>query len=65
MSKYPQWIGRRKLREDGHKHALAVNLGKAAKLIEDAEPGIEAQVTVLDDNTIQIKIIDESDTESE
>lgn len=65
MSKYPQWIGRRKLRDDGHKHALVVNLGKAAKLIEDAEPGIEAQVTVLNDNTIEIKIIDESETESE
>lgn len=65
MSKYPQWIGRRKLREDGHKHALAVNLGKAAKLIEEAEPGIEAEVRVLDDNTIQITIIDESDTASE
>jgi hypothetical protein len=63
MSERPIWIGKRKLRSDGSDNALALNIGAAARLIEQAEAGIEAEVRVLDDNTIQIKITDESDTD--
>jgi len=63
MDEIPDWIGRRTLREDGHPNALALNIGKAAQLLEGAEPGIEAQIVVIDENTIQIKITDESDTD--
>lgn len=58
----PQWIGLRALRQDGSKERyLSVGLGKAGELIEQFEPDSQVRVEVLDDNSVKITPINESD----
>jgi hypothetical protein len=53
------WMGDRVLRRDGHENSVCLNIGKAAQLIEGAEPGQRARVSVRDDDTIEVTIVDE------
>jgi len=56
-----EWIGLRALRQDGSKEQyLSVSLGAAGKLIEQFEPEQQVKVRVLDDNTVEIKPLNES-----
>jgi hypothetical protein len=51
-------IDYRTLRYDGHENSLSLNLGMAAKLIDEAEAGKTARVTLLEDGTIEVKVVD-------
>jgi hypothetical protein len=51
-------IDYRTLRSDGHANSLTLNLGEAAKLIEEAEPGKTARVSLLEDGTIEVEVVD-------
>jgi hypothetical protein len=54
----PLTIDYRTLRSDGHANSLFVNLGEAAKLIEEAEAGKTARVSLLEDGTIEVEVVD-------
>jgi len=54
----PTWIGMRKLRQDGASDDyLSVSLGRSAELINGFEPDQQVAVRVLDDETVEIKLI--------
>jgi hypothetical protein len=56
------WRGLYKIRSDGDGNYLSISLGRAAELIEGAEPEAQAMVRVLDDGKIEIEILtDESE----
>ena len=57
----PTWIGMRKLRQDGASDDyLSVSLGRSAELINGFEPDQQVAVRVLDDETVEIKVINAS-----
>jgi hypothetical protein len=46
------------MRQDGPTtEYLAISLGKAAEYMQDAEPEQEAMVRIIDDQTIEIKLM--------
>jgi len=51
-------IDYRTLRSDGHNNSLLLNLGEAAKLIDEAEAGKTARVSLLEDGTIEVEVVD-------
>lgn len=55
------WVGMRKLRQDGDSDSyLSVSLGRSAELINGFEPDQQVAVRVLDDETVEIKVINAS-----
>jgi len=51
------WRGLYKLRSDGEGKYLSISLGRAAELIDNAEPEAQAMVRVLDDGRIEIEVL--------
>jgi len=52
------WRGFYRMRQDGPTtEYLAISLGKAAEYMKDAEPEQEAMVRIIDEETIEIKLI--------
>ena len=51
------WRGLYKLRSDGEGQYLSISLGRAAELIDNAEPEAQAMVRVLDDGRIEIEVL--------
>lgn len=63
MGDRTRWLGFRQLRQDGRDSTyLAVNLGKAAELIESFEPDQEVRVAVQEDGTVEISPVADGDT---
>ena len=60
------WTGLRTLRQDGSKETyLSISLGKAGELIDNARPNTTAIVSIVDDETIEIKIINDEKPDAE
>jgi hypothetical protein len=55
----PIWIGERLIRSDGHTNSITLNLGNFPDLVDGAEAGKTARVTVLDDDSVKVEIINE------
>jgi|AKVG01.1.fsa_nt_gi hypothetical protein len=55
----PIWIGERLIRSDGRTNSIVLNLGNFPDLVESAEAGKTARVTVLDDDSVRVEVIDE------
>jgi uncharacterized membrane protein len=66
MGDRTRWLGFRNLRQDGRDASyLAVNLGKAAELIESFEPDQEVRVAVQADGTVEISPVEDADSDTE
>jgi len=56
------WRGLYKLRSGGEGQYLSISLGRAAELIDDAEPEAQAMVRVLEDGRIEIEVLSPNDS---